>query len=229
MRTLFHFFLFASLLNRNSDAWSIVSRRTAMGGFVSASTALVLAPPSAQATKSGCTDIDSCREIGNQRDEKDLKENPVLRLKGGVSYKVLKPGVGSESVAPSDKVDVIFSINSGSAYMYSRGFGYEKVDVGGGNKVPDLGLDSYIVKLGTGKLPVGIEDALVGMKKGERRRIVLPPSVGFETSNWQPEPQTTGGKQSIISYKRLLAGNGSNNPPFLAPTIWDVEVLTMRK
>lgn len=194
------------------------------------SAASTIAAAAAQATKSGCTDIDSCREIGNQRDKKDLKENPVLRLNDGVSYKVLKPGVGSESVSPSDKVDVIFSINSGSAYMYSRGFGYEKVDnVGGGNKVPDLGLDSYIVKLGTGKLPVGIEAALVGMKKGERRRIVLPPSVGFETSNWQPEPQTTNGKQSIISYKRLLAGNGSNNPPFLAPTIWDVEVLTMRK
>ena len=51
-----------------------------------------------------------------------------------------------------------------------------------------IGLDSYRVTLGTGNLPVGVEQALIGAKKGERLRIEVPPNVGFETSNWKPEP-----------------------------------------
>jgi hypothetical protein len=92
----------------------------------------------------------------------------------------------------------------------------------------DAGLDSYRVTLGKGDLPVGIEQALVGMKKGERRRVEVPPNVGFETSNWRPKPTTRNGKQHIKNYQTLLNGVGSNRPLFPAPTIWDVEVLSFR-
>ena len=65
------------------------------------------------------------------------------------------------------------------------------------------------------------------MGRGERRRVELPPDVGFGTSNWMPEPTTRRGKAQIEQYKRKLTGFGSQ-PPFPAETVWDVEVLQIR-
>lgn len=177
-----------------------------------------------------CTDIESCREIGEQRVVKDMKENPVFPLASGVRYKQLKAGFGTSQVSESSTINMIYSISQASgAYMYSRGFGYEKIDVGNGQLEPDVaGLDSYLVTLGTGNLPKGVEQALVGMKKGERRRVEVPPGVGFETSNWKPEPTTRRGKAQIAGYQGILRGRGSSQPPFPAPTVWEVEVLSIR-
>jgi hypothetical protein len=88
---------------------------------------LVLLPAPSSAK---CTDIESCREIGDKRKvEQDLKENPIIVLEeSGVRYKQLIPGYGDKTVEPAAFVDLIYSISTGgSAYMYySQGFGYEK-------------------------------------------------------------------------------------------------------
>ncbi len=179
-----------------------------------------------------CTDIESCREIGEKKVEQDMVDNPTLKTKSGVRYKVLQPGIDEESkttVKPDSNIDLIFSISTLSGgYMYSRGFGFEKIDVGNGKLQSDIGLDSLRVQLGRRDVPLGIEEAIVGMKKGERRRIELPPRLGFETSDWKPEPTTRRGKTRIVGYKQLLEGNGSTRPAFPAATIWDVEVLRIR-
>lgn len=181
----------------------------------------------AGASVTKCTDIDSCRDVGDQKIAQDLKENPVTVLYDGTRYKLLKPGFGDSTITPSATVDIIYSISrAGGQYMYSQGFGFEKMDMGNGLQ-SDLGLDSYRVTLGKGNLPAGIEEVLVGMKKGERRRIELPPTAGFETSDWKPEPRSRPGKAAVVAYQRILNGFGSQ-PPFPAPTIWDVEVLSFR-
>lgn len=82
--------------------------------------------------------------------------------------------------------------------------------------------------LGQKDLPVGVESALLGAKKGERRRIEVPPAVGFETSNWKPQPTTRRGKAQILDYQSILKGRGTDQPPFAAPLIWDVEILSFR-
>ena len=183
-----------------------------------------------QPVSAKCTDVDSCREIGDKKVEDDLKENPVTVLESGVRYKKLKPGYGSDAVQSSSFVDMIYSISTGGGvYMYSKGFGYNKIDVGNGVHQSDTAeLDSYRVTLAQGDLPVGVEQALVGMKKGERRRIEVPPNVGFETSDWKPAPTTRNGKQRIKNYQTLLEGVGTSRPPFPAPTIWEVEILNFR-
>lgn len=188
------------------------------------------AVPPATSEKKKCTDIESCREIGEQKTEEDLQNNPITRLSSGVRYKRLKPGVGSSSVQEKDVVDIIYSISrANGAYMYSQGFGFEKVKDGiSGFARSDEGLDSYRVHLGNRDVPVGIEQALLGMKKGERRRVEVPPSVGFATSEWRPEPTTRRGKTQIADYQTILKGRGTNQPPFPAPVIWDVEVLSFR-
>ena len=180
--------------------------------------------------KKKCTDIESCREIGEQKVEKDLIENPVTKLECGARYKILQQGTGDSTVRGNgSNVDMIYSISMlSTGYMYSKGFGNEKVLDMNGKLVPDnAGLDSYRITIGSKQIPLAIEQALVGMKRGERRRVEVPPNVGFITSNWQPEPTTSNGKAKIQSYQRLL--NGTNTqPPFPAATIWDIEVLNIR-
>ena len=97
------------------------------------------------------------------------------------------------------------------------------------NLVQDIGsLDSLLVTMGGKDVPIGIQKAMVGMKRGEKRRIVCPPSLGFETSDWNPKPTTFRGRQQIIDYQNRLNGRGDSQPPFPAPTIWDVEVIRIR-
>lgn len=184
----------------------------------------VTLPNTAQAK---CTDIESCREEGERKIEADLKNNPIIKLSNGVRYRVLQPPTSGAKVQEGSSVDLIYSISTASGqYMYSKGFGFEKVEFG--NKLQsDLGLDSMRVTLGKHQVPVGIEMALVGMGRGERRRVELPPGVGFETSNWSPEPTTRRGKTQIEQYKKKLVGFGSQ-PPFPAETVWDIEVLGIR-
>ena len=207
------------------DPSTTLSRRQALLLSTASSTAafigtsFAVSPPTASAK---CTDIESCREIGDRKIEVDAKENPTIRLDN-----VLKGGVGRETLKDDATVDLIYSIStSGGAYMYSRGFGYNKIDVGNGQQLPDTaGLDSYKIALGKKRLPDGVEAAMIGMKKGERRRMQIPASVGFETSGWQPEPTNRRGKAQIVGYQNILRGNGDTQPPFPASTIWEVEVL----
>lgn len=175
-----------------------------------------------------CADIETCREEGERKIEADLKANPIIKLSDGVRYRVLQPSSHSGAkVSVGSSIDLIYSISTASGqYMYSKGFGYEKVNFGG-KQQSDLGLDSIRVVVGKQNVPVGIESALIGMGRGERRRVELPPGVGFETSNYEPQPTTRRGITQIEQYKRKLQGFGSQ-PPFPAETVWDIEVLGIR-
>ena len=100
--------------------------------------------------------------------------------------------------------------------------------------ISDSGLDSLVVQLGRTNpqerdIPLGIEQALVGMKKGERTRVELPPNVGYGTSDWKPQPKSRRAQAGLKAHRKIIEGNGSNQPPFAASTIWDVEVLKIRK
>lgn len=204
-----------------------VLKKAASGVAALSSIFLAQSPLPAQAK---CTDIESCREEGERRVEADLKLNPIVKLPDGVRYRAIRPPTSSsdtKTVNEGSNIDLAYSISTASGqYMYSKGFGFEKVEFAG-RQESDLGLDSMRVLIGKHNVPVGIEYALVGMKRGERRRVELPPDVGFETSNWSPEPTTRRGKAQIEGYKRKLAGFGSQ-PPFPAETVWDIEVLQIR-
>lgn len=73
--------------------------------------------------------------------------------------------------------------------MYSQGMGHELIDVGNGNMAKDVGglvISLKVAVCSHQHVPVGIEQSLLGMKRGERRRVELPPNVEFATSNWAP-------------------------------------------
>jgi FKBP-type peptidyl-prolyl cis-trans isomerase len=203
-------------------------QRTITG--IAVATGLLLPKRAGAAPTRKCTDIESCRELGEQKVEKDLKENPRVKLDNGVRYKVLRPGTDDAVVKDGSTVDIIYSVSKpGEGYMFSQGFGFEKIDaMGDGKMQSDLGMDSLRIKVGAKDVPICIESALVGMKRGERRRVELPASVGFATSDWKPEPRTNRGKAALDNYRSIVEGRGTNQPPFPAATFWDVEVLRIR-
>jgi hypothetical protein len=110
-----------------------------------------------------CTDIESCREEGERKIEADLKLNPIMKLSDGVRYRVLQPSTlpSAPKVKEGSSIDLIYSISTASGqYMYSKGFGFEKVSFGG-KQQSDLGLDSMRIVVGKQNVPVGIESALI--------------------------------------------------------------------
>lgn len=203
------------------DNHIMITRRSAL------MLSIILAPLPVYA-KASCGDIETCREIGERKVAQDLIENPRIKMKSGGMYKVLQPGTGDKTVGENSNLDIIYSVSTMSGgYMYSRGFGFEKIDVGNGQMVKDSGLDSIRVRIGEKDVPLGIEEALIGMKKNERRRVELPPKVGLVTSNGQPEPMTKRGKASMQGYQRMIEGT-AGTPAFPAALIWDIEVLKIR-
>ena len=222
-----------------AQAWSIPTRRDVLLRVASASTLATVHvfgthKQVAQAKAgSGCTNIDSCREIGDARLAQEMTENPTTKLPSGVHYRILRPGISGDTPVSDDSVvELAYSISeSNGRYLYSQGLGYEKVPLNGqkgGPMVSDLGQDSIIIHVGGKDVPVGIQQGLMGMRRGERRRISLPAAVGFDTSDWQPVPRTTRGALALQNYKNLIRGTGGMQLAYPAETVWDVEVLRIK-
>jgi len=207
------------------------------GGAAAAGLLLTMIPWTAPApafarsssSASSCTDIETCREIGERRDAENLAQNPITRLGDGLQFKVLAAGIGTDVVQPDSRIQIIYSVSQANgSYMFSRGMGYNKININNQKQVSDFGLDSLSVTMGsTATLPVGVQRALLGAKRGERRRIQCPPQLGFETSDWNPKPTTFRGERQMIDYRSTLTGS-SGGLAFPAPTIWDVEVVSIR-
>ena len=197
-----------------------------------------------------CTDIESCREVGERKVEEDLKLNPIVRLDGGLRYRVLRPPtVSSASAAVTDgsSIDLIYSISSGSGqYMYSKGFGFEKVEFGG-KQESDLGLDSLR------GYSCGDRIGIDGHEEGRTKEGGVASGSGFR--NIRVEARTNDEERNCVSsthtlisffcsnivltqlflllssqmqqYRKKLSGFESQ-PPFPAKTVWDIEVLGIR-
>lgn len=227
----------AASMSSSCSAWTpdaSVSRRDAFNPLVAKVTATFVATATLStdpfAALAKCTDIDSCREIGDAKVAQDMKENPITKLTNGVQYRVLRPGSGEARVDSNSVVDLAYSVSeSNGRYLYSQGMGYEKISTPQG-KQPDLGLDSILVHMGShNEVPVGLQEALFGMRRGERRRVSVPAAIGFDTSNWQPAPPTQRGALALRNYQNLIRGQGGAQLAFPAETVWDVEVLRIKK
>ena len=180
---------------------TVKSRRSFLFKTSAITTGLVLF--SATPVQAKCTDIDSCRAIGEAKEAADLAANPIVRLGGGLQYKVLNAGVGDAVVSEQTAVvKLAYSISQASGiYMYSQGFGYNKIDAGNGQLVSDLGLDALTVHLQDAEakeVPVGIQRALQSLAPSScsaqgparRRQALRKVSVGAVLQGRSALPET---------------------------------------
>lgn len=56
------------------------------------------------------------------------------------------------------------------------------------------------LQLGAGELIEGLETALVGMKQGGKRRVLVPPEVGYVSSVLQPQMPTFATKRQLANH-----------------------------
>lgn len=77
--------------------------------------------------------------------------------------------------------------------------------------------------LGRDKLIVGFEEGIRGMREGGKRRILIPPSLGYSSGRENPRPRAFGDRrrlESTVANSRRIAGPGQ--------VVIDVELLKVR-
>ena len=183
-----------------SLTWT-ANRRDLFSNFLLPASAVlattVALPFSARAKRPACGDIDSCRALGQAKfDAAEAERGPIVRLGNGVSYRELRQGTGDEQVVEGSVLDLAYMVLRGDGfYMYSLGFGKEP-------SRNDLG-ETYRAVVGAHDVPVAVERALLGARRGAVRRVEVPPSLGFATSAWRPAPDTFEGRQRIEAYRKV--------------------------
>ena len=170
---------------------------------------------SARENRAGGTpkDLDDAREAGEQareaeerRREEEEGAQPLVTLPSGVQYREL--AAGSPEMPAAERGDVLdvqykvfrlasgayFKYSSGGTaiYMWSLGFGEE-----GKN---DLGA-IYRFELGELRsMPAAATPAIVGMRPGGVRRILVPPQYGWADSDVRPRPDTFGAGRRLAAH-----------------------------
>ncbi|XP_028549948.1 peptidyl-prolyl cis-trans isomerase FKBP17-1, chloroplastic [Dendrobium catenatum] len=86
----------------------------------------------------------------------------------------------------------------------------------------------FVFVVGSGKVISGIEAAIKTMKVGGLRRVVIPPSQGYQNTSQEPIPPNFFDRQrlftTIFNPTRIANGEGST----LGTLIFDIELLSLR-
>ncbi|PKI56824.1 hypothetical protein CRG98_022782 [Punica granatum] len=86
----------------------------------------------------------------------------------------------------------------------------------------------FVFTLGSGKVISGIETAVKSMKVGGVRRVIIPPSQGYQNTSQEPIPPNFFDRQrlftTIFNPTRLANGEGST----LGTLIFDIELVSLR-
>ncbi|XP_043807543.1 peptidyl-prolyl cis-trans isomerase FKBP17-1, chloroplastic isoform X4 [Manihot esculenta] len=87
----------------------------------------------------------------------------------------------------------------------------------------------FVFVLGSGKVISGIEIAVKSMKVGGIRRVIIPPSQGYQNTSQEPIPPNFFDRQrlftTIFNPTRLANGEGST----LGTLIFDIELVSLRR
>ncbi|KAK7279502.1 hypothetical protein RJT34_24555 [Clitoria ternatea] len=88
--------------------------------------------------------------------------------------------------------------------------------------------DPFVFVLGSGKVIAGIDVAVRSMKLGGIRRVIIPPSLGYQNTSQEPIPPNFFDRQrlftTIFNPTRLANGEGST----LGTLIFDIELVSLR-
>ncbi|XP_057428218.1 peptidyl-prolyl cis-trans isomerase FKBP17-1, chloroplastic [Lotus japonicus] len=86
----------------------------------------------------------------------------------------------------------------------------------------------FVFVLGAGKVIAGIDFAVRSMKVGGIRRVIIPPSLGYQNTSQEPIPPNFFDRQrlftTIFNPTRLANGEGST----LGTLIFDIELVSLR-
>lgn len=148
--------------------------------------------------------------IGTQAPPPD-GDNPFVLLDNGVKYKEYKSGSGAEVVQSNSNVFIQCTgrlLNLNGVVFYST-----KAN----NNADGFGPKPLVLTLGKGEVLPGLESAMIGMKRGAIRRIIVPENLAYSAfPNLEPKPVTDVDKRALDSVIK--------NPRRDATILFDVSV-----
>ncbi|CAE7853394.1 FKBP16-1 [Symbiodinium sp. KB8] len=115
----------------------------------------------------------------------------------------LASGKGDECCAQDDIVVVDWSLRRSNGYFVDASFGFDPgrgIDEKFGVGSPELRF-SPIGDKGD-KVIEGIKKALIGMRVGGTRRVIVPPNLGFVSDDLAPKPNDWGRQRQIDRFKK---------------------------
>jgi len=166
------------------------------------------APPTSMKPKKErrCTSIEECEALGEAERAKASAGQDVTieRTGGGDRYRDLTVGDGTKSVTQGDAVEIRYRVMrlgtkardglSGEGQtIFSFGYGEDDDKEG----------DTLAVQLTGKNLVAGVNDALVGMKPGGRRRVLVRPERGWKEQTGACEEGTK--ELGLTAQKRTSA------------------------
>ncbi|CAA0832478.1 Peptidyl-prolyl cis-trans isomerase FKBP16-1-chloroplastic [Striga hermonthica] len=123
----------------------------------------------------------------------DMKEPEVLRtikLASGVRIQDIVEGQGQEALE-GDTIEFNYVCRRSNGY-----FVHSTVDQFSGESSP------VILTLNGEQIIRGLQEVLVGMKVGGKRRALIPPSLGYISDTLQPIPEEFGPRRSLLSHAK---------------------------
>eukprot|EP00170_Pyropia_yezoensis_P004756 contig_19386_g4770 len=144
----------------------------------------------------------------NARREDNTPPETGFVTKSGLRYFDFKVGNGDRPPAWGDLLTV-------SYVLYTVSPSGDRLDVADSTYARNKNM---LIHHGNGQTILGVEEALHGMRVGGRRRVVIPPALGYTNSGLGPVPPRTTTRRALN--KTLNEGNGL--------VVIDLELVSMR-
>ncbi|KAK9828646.1 hypothetical protein WJX72_001289 [[Myrmecia] bisecta] len=118
-----------------------------------------------------------------------------FRTKSGAKIQELSVGSGS-AAKEGDQVEIEYVLRRSNGY-----FIYSTVE-GVSFQPRDVPIGPIDVKLGDSDVIEGLQEALIGMQRGGKRRVLVPPEAGYAAapSSLQPQPPTFAGQRQLLNH-----------------------------
>ncbi|KAJ1444385.1 hypothetical protein M885DRAFT_553074 [Pelagophyceae sp. CCMP2097] len=178
--------------------------------------AVALVPLAAAAPLAALARDQELLEIGVQAPVQDEKDVPFTTLPSGVKVKTLRAGAGEPVTATSTVLVECTGrlLNLNGVKFYSTNDLASAKSLGGP--------EPLALPLGTGGVVPGLEQGLLGAKKGEIRRIIVPSSLGYDgvAGALLPTPNDTEAQRALDSVVK--------NPRRDAALLFDVKVVRIK-
>ena len=166
-------------------------------------------------------------EARRMREEKEQEEadtlGPIVTLPSGVQFRQITNGDASKPEArPNTICDIsytVYRLSSGAYFKYSSGgTPIYLFSLGYGNEGKDDVGSTFTFTMGDrSAVPLAVANAVVGMHPKAVRRILIPPSLGWNTDRELGlVPDTFGGKRRLENHK-------------MEALLMDVEVVKVRE
>mmetsp|Transcript_15500 Transcript_15500/g.41558 ORF Transcript_15500/g.41558 Transcript_15500/m.41558 type:complete len:261 (-) Transcript_15500:66-848(-) len=144
-------------------------------------------------------------------------EAPFEALPDGVKYKLMKAGPGTGDAVDSGRT-VTVDMNAAALNLNGKRFF--------STSLPDGTPDPLTWRIGDGRAVPGLEEGMMGMRKGDVRRIIVPADRGYNAKPGSPDGAYLPQPRNFLDQQAL--DSITKNPNRDASVLFDVRINRIR-